>query len=104
MRRVFPAVSLKPVSKVRRYLRQVVAQVGLFLVVFLPRRWLGTHNVVSLDPARRADGEPCFRPRSQIPGGLVVAAKIGGLGGGEVGLRVIALAAIGHGELGVADR
>src|SRR5688572_5760860 len=65
---------------------------------------LGTHDVVSLDPAGRADGEPRLGAGSEVAGGLAVAAQEGGLGGREIGLRIVSLPAIGHRELGKAER
>ena len=37
-------------------------------------------------------------------GGLVVTAKIGGLGGGEIGLRIVSFLAVGHRQLAEAER
>src|SRR5579859_4532701 len=65
---------------------------------------LGGNDIVSPDPAGRADGKAGLRARGEFAGGLAVAAKIGGLGGGEIGLGVISLLAIGHRELTVAKR
>src|SRR5450631_3188079 len=61
-------------------------------------------DIVGLDPSGRADREPGFRTRGQLASGLVIAAKEGGLCGGQIGLGVVALPAIGHRELGVTKR
>src|SRR5436190_19677948 len=82
----------------------IVVQLGLILVVFLAGKQPGAHNVVSLDPSRRPDREPRLGPGGEIARGFVVAAEVGGLGRCQIGLRVVSLSAIGHGELGVADR
>src|SRR6187200_2398720 len=86
----------------------VVVQLSLFpvaaLVASLAGKRFGAHNIVSFDPPRGPDREPRLGPRGKIARGLVVAAQVGGLGRCQVSLRVVALAAIGHRELHVADR
>src|SRR5258706_14948561 len=59
-------------------------------------------DVVGLDPARRTDGETRLGAGGDLARGLVVAADEGGLGGGEVGLREVAFAAIRHREIVIA--
>src|ERR1700733_6512530 len=67
-------------------------------------RRLGGDDVVGPDPTGGTDGETGLGPRGQFARGLVVAAKIGGLSRGQIGLRVISFSAIGHGELHEAQR
>src|ERR1700741_1304472 len=74
------------------------------LVALLARHRLGRDDVVGLDPSGRADSEACFRARGELACGLVVAAQIGGLGGGKGGLRIVSLPSISHGKLGKAER
>ena len=59
-------------------------------------------DIVGLDPTGRADREARLGARRELARGLVVAAHECGLRRGEIGLRKVALAAIGHGELGIA--
>ena len=49
-------------------------------------------------------GETGFCARGKFARGLVVAAQKGGLRRRQIGLRIVALAAIGHRELGIAER
>src|SRR6266516_1915188 len=76
----------------------------LFLVALLAGQRFGTDDVIGLDPAGGADSETGFCARGEFAGGLVVAAKEGGLCGSQIGLREIPLSAIGHCELGIAER
>src|SRR5205807_1533133 len=48
-----------------------LAQFGLILIVFLPRKRFGAHNIVSFHPSRRPDREPCLGPRGEVARGLV---------------------------------
>src|SRR5665213_2752288 len=65
---------------------------------------LGDDDIVGLDPSGSADGETGLGAGGQFARGLVVAAQIGGLGRGQIGLRVISFSAIGHGKLRIAQR
>ena len=65
---------------------------------------LGAYDIVGLDPTGRADREAGLGARRKLARGLVVAAHEGGERRGKIGLREVALAAIGHGELGIAVR
>ena len=61
-------------------------------------------DVVGLHPGGRADRQTGLGARGELARGLDVAAREGGLRGGEIGLREVALAAVGHGELRVGVR
>src|SRR5437868_4946921 len=74
------------------------------LVVLLAGHRPGADDIVGLDPTGRADGETGLGARGELACRLVVAAQKGGLCRSQIGLRVVALAAIGHRELGIADR
>src|SRR5437763_14173431 len=52
--------------KVSRFSGPITAEPGLFLVALLAGQRLGAHNVVSLDPSRRADREARFCARCEI--------------------------------------
>src|SRR5215471_15637372 len=86
-----------------------VSRPGLFptsirSVAVLAGQRLCRDDVVGPDPSGRADRETHFGARCEFSRGLLVAAQVGGLRRGEIGLRVISLPAIGHGKLGVAER
>src|SRR5215469_17816705 len=59
-------------------------------------------NVVRLDPAGRADREAVLGAAREHARRLDVAAQQRRLGGSEIGMAEIALAAIGDGELRIA--
>ena len=61
-------------------------------------------DVVGLHPAGRADRKAGLGAGGELARGPQVAAREGGLRGGEIGLGEVALAAIGHGELGIGVR
>src|ERR1700738_129187 len=85
-------------------IRKNLRQVGLLLVALLAGQRLCGNDIIGLDPSGGADRETGFCARSEIAGGLVVAAKKGGLCGSQIGLRVISLSAVGHCELGITER
>src|SRR5438105_6405986 len=59
-------------------------------------------DVVGLDPAGRSDREAALGADGKLACSLYIATGKCRLSGGEIGLGQVALAAIGHGELGVA--
>src|ERR1700736_3956931 len=61
-------------------------------------------DVVGANPSGRTGGKAGFGAGGKVARGAVVAAREGGLRGGEIGLGEVALAAVGHGELAVAVR
>src|SRR5215472_1469627 len=63
--------------------------------------WAVGCDIVRLHPTGRADREAGLGARRELARGQQLAAHERGLGGGKVGAREIALAAIGHGELGI---
>src|ERR1700720_103909 len=81
-----------------------VTGLNLFLVAVLTGQRLCSDDIVGLDPSGRADGETGFRARGELARGLVIAAEKGGLRRCQIGLREISLSAIGHCELGIAER
>src|SRR5580704_1013150 len=68
-------------------------------------RWSEACDVVCLHPARRSYRKTALGATGKLPGGRKISAIEGRLGGGEIGVGEVALAAIGHGELvvGVGD-
>ena len=62
---------------------------------------LDADDIVGAHPGGRADGQAGLGARRKLPRGPDVAAREGGLRGGEIGLGEVALAAIGHGELSI---
>src|SRR5664279_5898527 len=58
-------------------------------------------DIVGAHPGGRAYGQAGLGAGRELARRLDVAAHEGGLRGGEIGLGEIALAAIGHGELGI---
>src|SRR4051812_31774130 len=97
-----------PLLKYVRNLALFLVQFSLFavanLVVSLSGKRFGAHNIVSFDPSGGPDRKAGLGPGGEITRGLIVAAQEGGLGRGQIGLRIVTLAAIGHRELHVADR
>src|SRR5262249_39771527 len=87
------------------YVRRCITNFGKWALVVLRagQRFRGD-DVVGPDPTRRTDGEAGLGARGQLTCGLVVAAKIGGLGGGEIRLGVVSFLAIGHRQLAEAER
>src|SRR5215831_10059762 len=65
---------------------------------------LDADDVVGAHPGGRTDGQAGLGARGELPRGLDVAAVEGSLRGGEIGLREIALAAVGHRELRIGLR
>src|SRR3954452_6452539 len=76
----------------------------MYLVALLPGQKLCSNNVVGLDPSGGTYRETGFRARGEFAGGLVVAAKIGCLRRGQVGLCIVTLAAVSHRQLGIPER
>src|SRR6267143_6955488 len=68
-------------------------------------RRLEACNVVGLNPSRRSYGKTSFSATRQLPGRGQISAIEGRLGGGEIRIREIAFAAIGHCQLlvGIGD-
>src|SRR6201999_2169344 len=64
---------------------------------------LGGDDVVGPDPPGGADRETGFRARGEIARGLVVAAQISGLRGGQISFRQISFAGKGYGKFGIAQ-
>src|SRR6202171_6615864 len=87
-----------------RFPKSFVTGLNLFLVAVWTGQRLCSDDIVGLDPSGRADGETGFRARGEFARGLVVAAQKGGLRRSQIGLREIALSAIGHCELGIDER
>src|SRR5882757_3510248 len=79
-------------------------RLNLILVAVFAGQRLCSDDVVSLDPSGRADGETGLCARRKFARGLVVAAEKGGLRRRQIGLREISLSAVGHRELGIAER
>src|SRR5262252_3319340 len=62
-------------------------------------RWSEACDVVRLHPARRSYRKTTLGATGKLPGGREISTIEGRLGGGEVGVGDVALAAIGHGKL-----
>src|SRR5690242_399474 len=60
---------------------------------------LVARDIVGFDPAGGADRKARLGARRELARGLPVAAREGGLGGGEIGVGEVAFAAVGHGQI-----
>src|ERR1700680_2389229 len=89
----------------RRGCQSVCMKCLRIMISILPDlRRFEVNDVVRLEPSGRALREARAGTGGELAGGAEVAVVEGGLGGGERGVGLVALAAIGDGELAQAER